>query len=39
MRLHMQFIMAAERPGAYDYIGMITAPAPVRRAPATALAS
>jgi len=39
MRLHMQFIKAAERPGAYDYIGMITAPAPVRRAPATALAS
>jgi hypothetical protein len=32
MRLHMQFIKAAERPGAYDYVGLITGAAPVRRA-------
>lgn len=31
MRLHMHFIMASEKPGAYDYIGAITSPAPIRQ--------
>jgi hypothetical protein len=32
MRLHMQFIKAAEREGAYDYVGLVTAAGPMRHA-------
>ena len=32
MRLHMQFIKAADQPGGYDYIGLVTGAVPVRRA-------
>ncbi|HEX2553185.1 MAG TPA: hypothetical protein VHL98_05750 [Microvirga sp.] len=32
MRLHMQFIKAADRPDAYDYVGLVTGVEPVRKA-------